>query len=205
MPDDDDTRGDRGHEQDPTRPISSGEHPRDPFAAPAGPQGRPPPPPPAGAGPQPYGHASTAPPPDQPPYGQAPYGQQPYGQNPSGQAPYGQPPYGQSPYGQPPYGQAPPYGGYATGQPGRTNVSAVVLTVVSALMTLTCLITQVPALVLGIMALAKQTRDPEDSRRFARYGWIAFAVGILVLVLLAVGIVALVVSSGGGVSYDGTY
>ena len=126
----------------------------------------------------------------QQPYGQ-PYAQQPYGQQPAPYAPdqyaqqqYGQPGYGQppAPYGQPPY--APP-GAY--GQPARTNGSALALTIISGLATVSCCLLSAPALIFGIVALTKQSTDPEGSARMTRYGWIAFAAGFA-LSLIGIGL-----------------
>ena len=131
---------------------------------------------------QPYG---------QEPYGQPPYGQQaaPYGQDPYAQQQYGQPQYGQQAYGQPPASYAqPPYAAPGTyGQPARTNGSALALTIISGLATVSCCLLSAPALIFGIVALTKQTTDPEGSARMTRYGWIAFAAGF-VLSLLAIGV-----------------
>ena len=41
----------------------------------------------------------------------------------------------------------------------------------------------VPALILGIVGLSKQSTDPEGAARMTRYGWIAFGVGVLVSIL----------------------
>ena len=147
---------------------------------------------------QPYG---------QQPYAQPPYGQQaaPYGQDPYGQQAYGQPQYGQQGYGQPPvpYGQ-PPYAAPGTyGQPSRTNGSALALTIISGLATVSCCLLSAPALIFGIIALTKQTNDPEGSARMARYGWIAFAAGFA-LSLLAIGIF-FVFGAAGAFDDDGRY
>ena len=108
--------------------------------------------------------------------------------------PLGQNPYSASPYGDPnsPYG-APPQSYYQQQAP-QQNTSALVLTIVAAIGTLTCCL-PVPALILGIIALTKQTTDPENSAKLAKYGWITFGVmvvlAILAFVLYVVGIVAL--------------
>ncbi|HET6967771.1 MAG TPA: hypothetical protein VFI44_05815 [Ornithinibacter sp.] len=156
------------------------------------------------------------------PYGQqAGYGDQPAptsGQQPPpayGQPPYAQPPYAQEGYGQPPhapqgYGQQvggyppAPYAAPGTyGQPPRTNGSALTLTIISGITTVSCCLFTAPALILGIVALTKQSTDPEGSSRMTRYGWTAFAVAIA-LGLVAIGIfVALGV--GGYFDDTGTY
>lgn len=126
------------------------------------------------------------------PYGGAP----PYGQaSPSsGIPPYGQvspyPAYGQAPP-YTPYGQAPPYPPYGEApsslyQTPQQNVSAIVLTIVSALLTVSCyfsLVGIVP-LVIAIIALTKQGTDITGSRRLSRIGWIVL--GVLALLFVAV-------------------
>lgn len=116
----------------------------------------------------------------QPPATPSPWSPQPadpYGQ-PTGQS--GQPYPGQ-PY--PAYGQSP----YATGAP--TNTSAIILTILSAL-SLWNILAAAP-LVLGIIALTKNSTDPEGSRRFTKIGWITFvAVWVLVIVVF-VGLIVL--------------
>ena len=137
------------------------------------------------------------------PYGQPPYQQ--YGQPPyppyGPPPPYGQPPayrqeYGAAPgyaqYGIPPY--APPPSGYPP--PPAQNGGAIALTVVSGLATVLCCIFSVPALVLGIMALTKQSTDPEQSRRLTGYGWIALGVSVALAVLAVVLLFAVGASSG---------
>lgn len=165
-----------------------------------------PPPPspqqPAAGEPYPYGQPAASG--DQPPYGQPPaYGDQPpYGQPPA----YGEPPaYGGQPAYPPPpaYGQQPGYGyspsPYAApgpyGQVPQRNGSALALTIVSAITTLGCCLFTAPALILGIIALTRQSTDPESSARMARYGWIAFGVAI-VLSIVAVAVFFAVASTG---------
>ncbi|HEX8971709.1 hypothetical protein [Oryzihumus sp.] len=180
-------------------------------AAPTPPPAAPPAPPSQGTA-YPYGQqpgqSPYAPPqpgqptpyPPQQPFAQQ-YGQQPYGQQ---QAPYGQQPYwgqhGQQPPGTPGYYQNP----YARGT--GTNVSAVVLTVISALtMFGTVFTVGVPSLILGIISLSSHTADPEKSRRLARIGWIVYAANWAVLILLGIVIAVIAVNSSGGNSYNGTY
>ena len=156
----------------------------------------------------PYGQQPAAapqagppsPPPVNNPYAQqAPtYGQQPptYGQQ------YPAPPYGQQAptYGQqhpaPPYGQQPPgysqqY--YATGA-ARSNTSALVLTILSALSLFNVL--SVGSLILGIIALNKSSTDPQGSRRMTKIGWIVFGVGWVLVILGVFGLIALLVTTG---------
>src|SRR5450759_372097 len=123
----------------------------------------------------------------------------PYAQQPPA-PPYGQPPappYGQAQSGQqyPAYSQQP----YATGQPSETNGSAIVLTVLSGVSLVFCNVLAIASLVLGIVALTKNTTDREGSRRLTKIGWIVFAVvwaiGILGLIAYIVFIAAMVSGS----------
>lgn len=125
----------------------------------------------------------------QPPaYGQAtqpPYGQQPtYGQQAPG--------YGQSAHGQPTYGQAMapapgPYPYAAAAQASGTNTSAMILTIVSAISVLFCGgLLVIPAMVMGIVGLTKQSTDPEGASRMARNGWIAYAVGVVATIIVVI-------------------
>src|SRR6185436_11240256 len=125
-------------------------------------------------------------------YGQQPpvqqYGQQPpvqpYGQQPPVQ-PYGQQPPVQ-PYGQqPPVQQYPGYGqqSYATGAPREANGSAIALTILSVASLLFCNFFALVSIVVGIMALTKNSTDPEGSRRLTKTGWITFAVAWVVAIV----------------------
>lgn len=158
---------------------------------------QPPPPPQSGDGgsvppppPGQYGDSGSVPP---PPPGQ-------YGD--SGSVP---PPAADNPYASstpPPYSASQPqgdtYGGYGAApvqQTGGTNVSAIVLTVLAGLATVSCYFTLagLPALVFGIIALTKQSSDPAGSRKMAKIGWIVFGVlVVLIVILLAVGITAFI-------------
>jgi hypothetical protein len=119
------------------------------------------------------------------------YGQQPgqpypaYGQQQQpGQQPY--PPSGQQQPGQ--QGQYPGYGQqyYATGA-AETNVSAIFLTIVSALSMLgSFFLIGIPSLILGIMALTSNSTDPVGSRKKAKTGWIIFAANVVFFILLAI-------------------
>lgn len=193
--------GDQGFDDPPGRPQGDPE-PTAPLPVPGPP-----------AAPSPYPPPPAAPTyVEQPPFGQPPYGQPPYPSNepaPYGQPGYGQPPYGQPGYGQLPYGQpgygppafAPPPGTYGT--PPQQNGAAVALTVVSGIGTALCCLLSLPALVLGIVALTKQSTDPEGSRRFTRYGWIALGIGVAVSVLVVV--LLFIVGASGGFDDPGTY
>lgn len=149
----------------------------------------------------------TAPPPpwQQPPTSAAPapgpgapYGTPPPPPPPSPYPPQGQPPqgqYGASPYGAPasPYGTPPP--NYYQSGPAQSNTSALVLTILSGIGMFTCCGVTVVSLILGIIGLTKQANDPVQSAKLTKWGWIAFAVGLVLavvaLVLYIIGIMAL--------------
>lgn len=204
--------------------------PSEPPAVPGPPLGAaqtPPPPGPGPAGPpqnpyaaSPYGSSQPQPP---SPYGQTPGQQGPYAagqtggrhQGAPGQAPYpygGQPAYGQQQgYGQPGYGQQghgqpgqqpQPYGyGSPYARPRQTNTSAIVLLIVSGLSTLFGCLLAIPAVILAIMGLVKQDDSPTESARFTRWGWIAYAIAVgLVIVggIIAIAIFASTSSSTTG-------
>lgn len=132
------------------------------------------------------------------PYAQ-PAGQ--YGQpswNPPPPDPYGQP-MGQGQYSQPQYGgQYPAYGQspYATGAPTPSNTSGIILTIVSALATISTCVIGIPSLVMGIMALTSNKTDPLGSRKKSRLGWIVLAINAAFVVILVVVIVAVVLING---------
>jgi hypothetical protein len=83
-----------------------------------------------------------------------------------------------------------PTGGYAAGgyvapvQP--TPTSTIVLLVLSGLATLSCWFTLagIAPLILAIMAMTKQKVDPAATPRLTRIGWIVFAVGVGVILLV---------------------
>lgn len=139
-------------------------------------------------------YAATPPPPPYDPYAasQPPY--DPYAAT-GGQAPQG----GYPAYSARGQWQAPPA---AYGAPPQQNTSALVLTIISGIVTVSCCIPGIAPLVLGIMALSKQSTDPEGSRRLARWGWIALAVGVALVVIAVVGFIAL---GAAGVWDDGGY
>ncbi|CCH78013.1 conserved hypothetical protein [Nostocoides japonicum T1-X7] len=179
----------------PPSSAGQGPPPPSPYAAPGpygGEQSAYPGGPPQGSGSQgspwappphdPYGSPAprSTPPPEQNPYGSSPYG--------SGTSPYaaGSNPYatGGSPYPAGPPGAPGALPGYAV--PGsRSNTSAIVLLVLSAVLTVMCCLTQIPAAILGIVALSKKDSDPEGSARLTRIGWIAFAIGLVVGIIAA--------------------
>ncbi|MGG5258184.1 hypothetical protein [Phycicoccus avicenniae] len=162
------------------------------------------------AAPPPAAPAGSTPPPAWPP-APTPYPNAGATQPPSGApAPYAPPPPGgqaANPYDPSvPAAGAYPYGAPPSiyGVPQR-NTSALVLTILSGLLVASCCgALTLPALILGIIGLTKQSDDPEGSRRMSRYGWIAFTVAV---VLTVVGIVVLGVigSMDGGSSSDSTF
>ena len=210
---------------DPTAPVWA--EPTTPIpATPAPVAPAPVPPAPVPPGPaSPYGQQPEAPraaPPaaepvsnpyaQQPP--QAPYGQQPPASpwQPSQPDPYGQPQPGQQypaySQQQPGYGQQyPAYGQeyYATGAPSTpSNTSAIFLTIVSGLFTVTTCVIGIPSLIFGIMALTSNSTDPIGSRKKAKTGWIIFAVnaGLIVLAAIAVGAIIIANSDSGPSNFN---
>ena len=79
--------------------------------------------------------------------------------------------YGQA-YGQPPPGYGPQYLGAPA--PTQANVSAIALVVMSGITI--CNLLSIVSLILGIIALTKNSKDPESSRKLTIAGWIVFAV-----------------------------
>lgn len=146
--------------------------------------------------------------------GQYPYsdaGEPQYEQNPQyGQPQYSQPQYGEQRYGQQGYGaeyqptaQYPPgygYGGYAPAGP-PTPTSTIVLLIISGLTTLSGIFVLVglPALILGIVAIAKNRTAPAEARKLTRIGWITYAAVAALHVLGLVGLLAL--ATAGSMSY----
>lgn len=110
---------------------------------------------------------------------------------------------GYPPYQVPGQWQAPPV---AYGTPPPQNTSALVLTILSGIATLTCCLPMVVSLVMGIMALSKNSEDPEGSRRLTKWGWIVFGV-CLALSVIAIGIFIAIAIAGGFDSgtYDSDY
>lgn len=153
---------------------------------------------PASEAPSPAYGESTGPS-QQPAYGQQPEHPPTAAPQPGAYPPpaaYGQPPTYPPPaaYSQPPaYGQYPAYGqpqpGYGQGPygpPAPSNGSAMVLTVLSGIGTVSCCLFLAPALIFGIVALTKQSNDPAGSAKMTRYGWIAFGVAMVLAVLAVV-------------------
>src|ERR1035437_893995 len=174
---------------DPTAPIWA-----DPTAA------IPPAPTPPGAAhphsDQPADHPQVGPSPAPPvsnPYAQGPP-PPPYAQGPP------PPAYGQAQSGQqyPAYSQQP----YASGQQAPANASAIVLTVLSGVSIVSCNILAIASLVLGIVALTKNTTDHGGSRRLTKIGWIVFAAVWGVAILVFVGVLVFAALSSNSSSTD---
>jgi len=174
---------------DPTAPIWA-----DPTAA------IPPAPTPPGAA-----HPHSDQPADHPQVGPsaAPPVSNPYAQGPP-PPPYAQgpppPAYGQAQSGQqyPAYSQQP----YGTGQQAPANASAIVLTVLSGVSVVSCNILAIASLVLGIVALTKNTTDHEGSRRLTKIGWIVFAAVWGVAILVFVGLLVFAALASNSSSTD---
>ena len=151
------------------------------------------PPPPT---PNPYAAppaSSFPPPPSNSPHG-APEAPSPYGAPPA----FGAPPTGHSsPYGDPsvPYGTPPP--AYYQTQAPQSNTSALVLTIISGIGVFACCAVTIIPLVLGVIALAKQTTDPEQSANLTKWGWISFAATIVLAILAVIGFFALSTTGSG--------
>lgn len=174
-----DSKGDDASYHDPTAPIPS-----------------------SGSSPYPQGQA-----PQQgqtPQQGQPPaYGQPPTQDRPPRQGQY--PAYGPNPYAQGPYAP-PPYAGNPYGAVRQANTSAIVLVIVAGLSTLLSCLPAIPAVVFGIIALVKQDDEPPESRKFARWGWIAYAIGVAVYIVAVVGLIVLgILASRTPGSYPGAY
>jgi hypothetical protein len=179
------------------QPPNPYEQAQNPYAAgaPGGyPTSRPGPPPVPGA----PGTAGAGFPSGPPPA----YGQSGYGQPAGAQPGYGQPSGGQ------PYGQVSPYGGQPGYAPspyakprGTTNTSAIALLVVSGISTLVGCFFAIPALVLGIMAVAKQNQSPQEASKFTRWGWIAYAIAIAFVVIGGIIAIAIFASTGNSTGY----
>ncbi len=101
-------------------------------------------------------------------------------------------------HGEPRDGARPARGGPAP-TPGTSRTSsAVTLLVVAGLSTMIGLFTAVPAVVLGILAVAYQSESPSRSATFTRWGWIAYAAGALVLVLAGAALMVVAVYAASG-------
>lgn len=155
---------------------------------------------PAGAYPGQQAPYGAYPAPGQP-YGGDPYGsQQPAAQPPYGNQPYGAQPYGAQPYGAQPYGA--PYPGYpGYGQVYPRNDLAVwsLVLAVAGIIPGFLLLTGIPAIILGRRARKAVARGEANNDSMAVagivIGWIATAIGILVVLGIIIAIVVGIASS----------
>ena len=206
---------------DPTAPIWS--DPTSPLSKePAGSASEPPVPPVSPSAPTPPPVAPPAPSSSPAnPYGEqppSPYATPQPGPDPPQAGGYPQQGYPQQGYPQQGYGQQ-QYWAQHGAQPGTpayyrnpagvapTNTSAIVLTVVSALATLSTCVIGIPSLIIGILALTSNSTDPVGSRRKSRTGWIVFGVNAGVVILIAAALITIAIVSGNNSSnqLDGTY
>lgn len=164
-------------------------------------------PPVAGPGPAPYPYGATTPlptTPPAPPYPPPTPPAQPYGGSPA-LPPAPPPAYGTpSPYAPDPSVYTTHPGAY--GAPPPSNGSAMALTIISAVSVAFCGgLLVIPALIFGIIALTKQANDPAESRRMTRMGWWAYAIGVVVSIVLVIGAILFFVVAAGTAStgYDG--
>lgn len=165
--------------------------PPGPFAPLPTPGQQPAPPQPYGATPSPHPYGPPPPLGPPPPVGPPTA----YGQDLPSQAavqaahtssasnPYAHNPYARTPGPVPPGApsQAPPPGSYRPAPPGA-NASAIVLCVLSVVSLLPTCLCSVPALIISIIALSKNSDDPAGSRRLTKWGWGAWAAGIVIAV-----------------------
>lgn len=139
--------------------------------------------------------ATPPPPPGDDPYAAPQPAYDPYAAT-GGSAPQG----GYPAYNAPGQWQAPPT---AYGAPPPQNTSALVLTILSGIgLLLCCQVLMVGSLILGIMGLTKNAEDPEGSRKLAKWGWIVFAISII---LSIIGIAIFISLGMAGVFDNGGY
>lgn len=134
-------------------------------------------------------------------YAAGPPGPPPAPPVPTAAPPYAPPPYGPAGYagsygpGYAGYGWGPPPAGYGWGPPGYPypprpgpSGSTIALTIVAALLTMSCYFTiaGLPSLVMAILALVRNDQDPEGARRLTRNGWIVMGVVSVVILILIV-------------------
>ncbi|MFV0462437.1 MAG: hypothetical protein ACK5MP_04440 [Nostocoides sp.] len=189
-----DQPGDQAPTSPPTEPIDLSATAQLPVPPPQSWQ------PPAVDSPPTNPYAPTTPPPPPPPPGataSGPHWPQAFPTPPAG-AQAGNP-YA-PPTGPPTTYAAPAPGGYGR-PPAPANVSAIVLVVMSSLLTLACCLPVVPALVIGIVALTKNNDDPVGSRRLAAWGWVAWAIGVVLALVFIAWLFIRADSSGSGYSY----
>jgi hypothetical protein len=147
---------------------------------------------PYGYGPQ-YGVGPQA---AQPPYGQPQYGQQPYGPPQPGAQQYGQP-YGPgtAPYPGVPYpgaGYGPPGYPPAAAPTSGLAVASLVCGIVGLLLGPAGLLTEVPALFMGMTALRRIPQRGEQGRGLALAGVILSVAGMILAVVWIIFIVYLI-------------
>lgn len=90
---------------------------------------------------------------------------------------------GSLPSGAPnPYGPPPPQ--------SDPNVSAIVLTCISAVLTLSfyCSCIGIAPLILGILGIVKQSTDPAGAARLTKIGWVVLGVLVLLTLLAVIGL-----------------
>lgn len=98
-------------------------------------------------------------------------------------------------------GQVPGTGQY--GNPTPANTSAIVLSVISGVLTISgvcCVVGLVP-LIFGVLGITQNASDPEHARKMTRIGWIVLVLLSLLVVLAIIGAVLFVTM--GGPSVDG--
>ena len=93
--------------------------------------------------------------------------------------------------GRPGYAPSPP--------PRRTSNSGLALVIVAGLSTVVGFVLAAPAAVLGILSMVYEHESPSRAARFARWGWIAYAI-VMTLMAIAAALligVAIYAASGG--------
>lgn len=128
-----------------------------------------------------------------------PYSDDPYAPVDRPQSVYGGPP-STPPPGQPPApGELPPGAPlpppYPYPPPTPPNTSAIVLTVLAGVATMTgyCCYIGIPGLIFGILGIAQQSSDPEGAARMTRIGWIVCGVLTLLTFLAIAAIIVIAV------------
>jgi hypothetical protein len=140
-----------------------------------------------------------------PGYGAPGYAAPPgYGTPPGYPAPQG---YGTPPGYAPPQGYGAPQGywqGYPTQPAAPTNASTVVLTVISALFTVSCYGTLIgiAPLILAIIALTRNSNDPQGARSLTKIGWIVFGSLLAIAVVLVIVAIAVAANSASRSTYN---
>ncbi len=103
-------------------------------------------------------------------------------------------------YGAPGYG-APGHGSPTYAAPQSLSGNTIALLVVSGLTTVGCGF-GIVALVFAIIAAAKKN-EPAASAKYTKWGWIAFAVGLLLAVIVVGVVIALAVTTSPTTSDSG--